>query len=401
AGVRRHNAVRFSREAGAETAALTRLEFSRSVLQRGLGFAPSELNCVVKLPGPRDVFEVSFKNPHVLECFWNIYREKKECLPLSDFVVDALTDREIKIVTIQFYNEAVAEYDVEVWLRRHCEILSESKRVNDEDGVWTGARRWQVRLQVEVAAIGGVRHLPSTVVLGANRGLVFYHGMPKLCRNCGALGHLAAACTVIKCKVCGGEHLTRACKQERACNLCGGGGHLFRNCPSSYANRAWALGGSGETGNQVEAPPMEILLDRGREETVLRSLIGSLSDSGSEVEAEGEWTVVAGKRRRTEKRSMGGGGAKSKRFNSAGSPPPGSSPPAAETSPSQFYTPHSESGAESCGPSPLLPVGSLVEDRPHNSNIPPAPRPRLSQGRGQVCPPGIPPLPSEGQGGSL
>ncbi|XP_066570713.1 uncharacterized protein LOC136759645 [Amia ocellicauda] len=57
AGVRRHNAVRFSREAGGETAELTRLEFSRSVLQRGLGFAPSELNCVVKLPEPRDVFE--------------------------------------------------------------------------------------------------------------------------------------------------------------------------------------------------------------------------------------------------------------------------------------------------------------------------------------------------------
>ncbi|MBN3305625.1 ZCHC3 protein, partial [Amia calva] len=235
----------------------------------------------------------------------------------------------IKIVTIQFYNETVAEYDVEVWLKRHCEILSESKRVNDEDGVWTGARRWQVRLQVEVAAIGGVRHLPSTVVLGANRGIVFYHGMPKLCSNCGALGHLATACTVIKCKVCGGEHLTRACKQERACNLCGGGGHLFRNCPSSYANRAQALVGSGEVENQVEAPPKEMPQDRGREETVLRSLIGSLSDSGSKVEAEGEWTVVAGKRRRAEKRSVGRGGAKSKRINSAGSPPPASSPPAA------------------------------------------------------------------------
>ncbi|MBN3296261.1 ZCHC3 protein, partial [Amia calva] len=124
AGVRRHNAVRFSREAGAETAALTRLEFSRSVLQRGLGFAPSELNCVVKLPGPRDVFEVSFKNPQVLESFWNLYRGKKDSMPLSDFVVDALTDREIKIITIQFYNEAVAEHNAEVWLRRHCEILS-------------------------------------------------------------------------------------------------------------------------------------------------------------------------------------------------------------------------------------------------------------------------------------
>ncbi|MBN3301526.1 ZCHC3 protein, partial [Amia calva] len=388
AGVRRHNAVRFSREAGAETAALTRLEFSRSVLQRGLGFAPSELNCVVKLPGPRDVFEVSFKNPQVLESFWNLYREKKDSMPLNDFVVDALTDREIKIVTIQFYNEAVAEYDVEVWLRRHCEILSESRRVNDEDGVWTGARRWQVRRQVEVAAIGGVRHLPSTVVLGANRGLVFYHGMPKLCRNCGALGHLAAACTVVKCKVCGGEHQTRACKQERACNLCGGGGHLFRNCPSSYANRARALGGGGERENQVEAPPKVIPQDGGREETILRSLIGSLSDSGSEVEAEGEWTVVAGKRRRAEKRSMGRGGMMKKRIHSADSPPPAGSSPAPESPPSNFYTPHSDSGEESGGPSPLPRVGSLVEERPPRNNIPPAPQLRLSQGRGQVCPPG-------------
>ncbi|MBN3305639.1 ZCHC3 protein, partial [Amia calva] len=214
------------------------------------------------------------------------------------------TDREIKIVTIQIYNEAVAEYDVEVWLKRHCEILSESKRVNDEDGVWTSARRWQVRLQVrrqvEVAAIGGVRHLPSTVVLGANRGLVFYHGMPKLCRNCGALGHLAAACTVIKCKVCGGEHQTRACKQERACNLCGGGGYIFRNCPSSYANRAQALGG-------VERKKNKMRLLQGREETVLRSLIGSHSDSGLEVEAQGEnWTFVVGKRRRGRRASGGG-----------------------------------------------------------------------------------------------
>ncbi|MBN3306344.1 ZCHC3 protein, partial [Amia calva] len=76
--------------------------------------------------------------------------------------------------------------------------------------------------------------------------------MPKLCRNCGALGHLAAACTVVKCKVCGGEHLTRACKQERACNLCGGGVHLFRNCPSSYANRVRALGSSGDQDRKVE-----------------------------------------------------------------------------------------------------------------------------------------------------
>ncbi|MBN3304947.1 ZCHC3 protein, partial [Amia calva] len=186
------------------------------------------------------------------------------------------------------------------------------KRVMDEDGVWTSAQRWQVCLHVELATIGGVHHLPSTIVLGANRGLVIYHGMPKLCRNCGALGHLAAGCTVIKCKICGREHLTRTCKQERTCNLCGGGGHLFKNYLSSYANRVWALGGSGEEEKQIEAPVKETPQEVGREETVLRSLIGSLSGSWSEVEAEGEgkWTVVAGKRRRAERRRVSGGGGR-------------------------------------------------------------------------------------------
>ncbi|MBN3301959.1 ZCHC3 protein, partial [Amia calva] len=295
AGVRRHNAVHFSQEAEDETAGLT-LEFSRSVLQRGLGFAPSDLNYLVKLPGPRDVFDVSFKNPQVLESFWSIVREKKNCIPLTDFVVEVLTDREIKNITLQFFNEAVAEYNIEVWLRRHCEFLPDSKRVMDEDGVWTGARRWQVRLQVEVTYIGGVRHMPSTIVLGANRVLVFYHGMPKLCRNCGALGHLATACTVIKCKICSQDHLTRACKQDSVCNLCGGGGHLFRNCPSSYANRAWVLGGNGEEENKIEASINAMPQDEGKEETVIRSLIGSLFFS--ESEGEGKWTVKVGKRRR-------------------------------------------------------------------------------------------------------
>ncbi|MGH0133995.1 UNVERIFIED_CONTAM: hypothetical protein FKN15_065371 [Acipenser sinensis] len=37
---------------------LMRLEFRRTILQRGMGFSPSDLNCLVKLPGLKEVFEL-------------------------------------------------------------------------------------------------------------------------------------------------------------------------------------------------------------------------------------------------------------------------------------------------------------------------------------------------------
>ena len=217
---------------------MTRLEFSRAVLQRAMGFVPGDLNCLVKVPGNADIFDVSFKNANVLERFWNLYREGKDRPPLSNFQVEPLSDTESKVVTVQFYNETVQDYDVSTWLGRYGEVKSGARRVLDEDGVWTGARKWLVQLKPDPLAVGGVCHIPSSITLGRHRGVVFYHGMPKLCRNCGELGHLAAACTVVKCKTCGGEHETRACRDPRPCNLCGVRGHLFRDCPLSYANRA-------------------------------------------------------------------------------------------------------------------------------------------------------------------
>ncbi|KAJ8257372.1 hypothetical protein GJAV_G00184900 [Gymnothorax javanicus] len=160
--------------------------------------------------------------------------EQLKPLPLPSPVVS----RGAKVVTVQFYNETVQDHDIAAWLGRFGQVKSDARRVLDEDGVWTGARRWLVQLRPDPSAVGGVSHIPSTITLGRNRGAVFYHGMPKLCRNCGELGHLAAACTVVKCKTCGGEHETRACRDPKPCNLCGERGHLFRDCPLSYANRA-------------------------------------------------------------------------------------------------------------------------------------------------------------------
>ncbi|KAG5845423.1 hypothetical protein ANANG_G00138900 [Anguilla anguilla] len=203
-----------------------------------MGFVPGDLNCLVKVPGNADIFEISFRTANILERFWNLYREGKGKAPLSNFDVEPLSDTENKVVTVQFYNEAVQDHDVSTWLGRYGLVKSEARRVLDEDGVWTGARKWLVQLKPDPSAPGGVCHIPSSITLGRHRGAVFYYGMPKLCRNCGELGHLAAACTVVKCKTCGGEHETRACRDPKPCNLCGARGHLFRDCPLSYANRA-------------------------------------------------------------------------------------------------------------------------------------------------------------------
>ena len=258
---RRRNAVRFELQGDLE---MDRLQFSRNILQGELGFQPIQLDYLFAMPGKK-VFEVVFATYDFFEHCMERYRRKKaNDTRFANIHMQPLSERDTKTVTIIMYTEIVTTPDINTWLSFYCDVRK-VEPLKDQDGILTGARRAYVRLRRDQAS-GQLRHLPSNIQLGRERGSVFYQGQPKMCRKCGSLDHLAATCNATYCSKCRtSAHSTRECMSTIRCNLCGSEGHTFSSCPHSYANRVSRrrdpdLGQVGQEDNQgvdVEPSPQE------------------------------------------------------------------------------------------------------------------------------------------------
>uniref|UniRef100_A0A672SV53 CCHC-type domain-containing protein n=1 Tax=Sinocyclocheilus grahami TaxID=75366 RepID=A0A672SV53_SINGR len=142
---------------------------------------------------------------------------------LQKMQLTPLSERDVRTVTVLIYSERVQVEDTAIWLSMHCTVLNTSL-MRDEDGIKTGASKFQVRL-------------PSLIQLGPIRGYVFYNGQPKECRKCGSLDHIAANCELEICRHCKSkEHGSKDCQLPKKCNLCGAESHRFRDCPHAYSN---------------------------------------------------------------------------------------------------------------------------------------------------------------------
>ena len=100
----------------------------------------------------------------------------------------------------------------------------------ERPSLFNGTRQYKMKV---------TKNIPSMFRFGGENSWVSYVGQVRTCAQCGATGHMAAACNISKCYKCLGlGHAAAACPNRVVCTICEEEGHSFKACPNYFASRA-------------------------------------------------------------------------------------------------------------------------------------------------------------------
>ena len=123
------------------------------------------------------------------------------------------------------FNDSAVRYVLE----RYGRVISgRFLTCTDYPEVYNGIRQYKIVLK---------ENIPSSVNFGGRPCWVRYKGQPRTCLKCGGKGHEVKDCEQVRffqCNCIG--HLKKDCKEEAKCSICEKTGHIYRNCPISFAN---------------------------------------------------------------------------------------------------------------------------------------------------------------------
>uniref|UniRef100_A0A3P9D2W9 CCHC-type domain-containing protein n=1 Tax=Maylandia zebra TaxID=106582 RepID=A0A3P9D2W9_9CICH len=198
----------------------------------------------IALPSKRD-FELCFTEEAPLRRFLEISLSNASHPKWKDWQVESSVQVEVVTLVVKFWTGRIPDQDIELYLKRYCEILQPPVKPVDKFGFWYGVRKYKVRMRRDEA--GHIISIPNSISLGPYNGRIIYPGQSVRCFICQGPDHQARECPTVKCWKCGElGHKAKICQNESECSLCGAKGHTFFKCPKGPGRELTGRGGHKE-----------------------------------------------------------------------------------------------------------------------------------------------------------
>ncbi|KAJ1166979.1 hypothetical protein NDU88_007372 [Pleurodeles waltl] len=159
---------------------------------------------------------------------------------------------------VEMTNPHIPDRDIASLLQRYGTIANGPNKVRDKRGIWNTTWQAIINLHKDPAGRDGLRHCPASFYLGADEGRIRYPGQPFTCRKCQAVGQKGMDCPEKYCRICRQTgHETSRCTGKKVCNLCGGEGHTYYQCPKSDRPRTYAAAAAGIPAQNTTRPKLD------------------------------------------------------------------------------------------------------------------------------------------------